>query len=406
MWAPDHDFEGVIRSLLAVFDFSFFPNDWSKFHGKRPVFGSLYTLLIPVLFFLRKSIRIWALVGWISVATFTWYWVHHQDRYLQAIVPLMAACTAATLILVFRQQRILVRRLVALLVGLQIALGADVYFIPTHAMTGSAVKRSVELLGMGHQGKYSERFVVEPRWVALSYAIPKEARVLFHDVHTHLGTEREGVRDLALWQSGITYSEAKSPNDVYRWYKEMGVSHIVTIGGKSTGTDRLASDLIFYDFVYRRATRLDDVEGLHVFEMPQGPSTLPFRDKAVVASCGTENSYELYPLKALARPSIGPLSRIRHPPIASTSNVNDVSRWYPEVDFVVVGAKCEALSGLTPQFKKVAERPKRGSVPACTLYVRNDGISSNRAMRSSSTKSTPPSEESSEATSADALGPQ
>jgi hypothetical protein len=372
MWSPERNTSGIIRSLLAVFDFSFIPNDWSRFHGKRPVFGSLFTLLVPVLFWLRGTKRIWAIVGWLHIAIFTWYWVHHQDRYLQAIVPLMAACTAATLVLIYRLQHRWIRALTGGLVALQLALGADVYFIATHAMTGSAVKRSVDFLSMGYQGKYQERFSIEPRWVALSNTIPKGARILFHDVHTHLGSEHEGVRDLALWQSGLNYSLSKHPEDVYRWLKDKGVTHIVTIAGKSTGNDRLASDLVFYDYVYRRAKRLKDVEGLHVFELIAPPKDVPYRDKVVVVSCGPTNSYELRNLKDLSRPGIGPLSYVRRAPITTTTDSASLFAMYAEADFVVVGAKCEAPPGMTAQFKKIAERPKRGSVPAYTLYLRQD----------------------------------
>ena len=406
MWAPERNLDGFLRSLLAVVDFSFFPNDWSRFHGKRPVFGSLFTLLIPLLFFVRGTKRIWSLVAWISVALFTWYWVHHQDRYLQAIVPLMAACTAATLILVFRQQRRTIRGLVIGLVGLQLALGADVYFIATHAMTGSAVKRSVDLLGMGYQGKFADRFAIEPRWVALSNAIPEGARILFHDIHTHLGSEREGVRDLALWQSGINYSTSKRPEDVHRWLKEMGVTHIVTIAGRSTGNDRLASDLIFYDYVYRRAKRLDDVEGLHVFELPIVPKDVPYRDKALVVSCNSGNSYDVHHLADLARPSIGPLSRVRYEPLTTTKEVAELGGLYAEVDFVVVGNKCDTPPGLNSRFKKVAERPKRGSVPAVNLYIRQDFTQPSGTTNGTGTTVLPHVEESPEVMGSDGVGLQ
>ena len=77
------DLDGLWKTLKAVFTFAFIPNDYSRNHGNVPVFGSLFTLLIPCLIFLKKTRRIWMLVAIVDVAILTWYWVHHQDRYLQ-----------------------------------------------------------------------------------------------------------------------------------------------------------------------------------------------------------------------------------------------------------------------------------------------------------------------------------
>jgi hypothetical protein len=322
------------------------------------------------LFFLRGTKRIWVLVGWINAALVTWYWVHHQDRYLQAILPLMAAVTAAILVLAFRKFRFSIRSLLVVLLGTQIALGADVYFIATHAMTGSAVKRVVELLSLGHQGKYDERFEVERRYTALARAIPPGARILFHDMQAHLGSEREAIRDVALWQSGINYSLAKHPNDIHRLLKDMGASFIVVNPGKTTGNDRLSSDLLFLDFVYRRTKRLSDVEGLHVFRLPETPRDVPFQSRALMVKCGTPSPYEVHPIWALARPGIGPLSKIPAQPLERTQDAGMARTFLEHVDFVAVAAKCDPPPGLTSQFTKVAERPKRGSLPPFSLYIR------------------------------------
>ena len=101
-WRPSHDLAGIKRTLIALFEFSFIPNDYSAYHGKVPVFGSLFTLLLVTLPFLRGTKRIWGLVGSVHLSLFVWYWTHHQDRYLQTIVPWMAVVTAAILILLWR----------------------------------------------------------------------------------------------------------------------------------------------------------------------------------------------------------------------------------------------------------------------------------------------------------------
>ena len=40
--------------------------------------------------FLKGTRRLWLLALWIHVGVFAWYSVHHQDRYLQGLLPLMA----------------------------------------------------------------------------------------------------------------------------------------------------------------------------------------------------------------------------------------------------------------------------------------------------------------------------
>ena len=157
--APQDRSEGVIETLRALVTFSFVPHDWSTLHGKVPVFGSLFTLLLPCLLLFRKTRRTWGLVLWIHVAIATWYSVHHQDRYLQTLMPLMAAVVAAVLIRIWRSGS-WARGALLPLVGAQVAWGGDVYFIPTHQMLhDSPIPRVAQLLSGGYKKQYDERFV-------------------------------------------------------------------------------------------------------------------------------------------------------------------------------------------------------------------------------------------------------
>jgi hypothetical protein len=373
MWSPPHNLRGVAASVQALFGYSFLPNDWSKFHGDRPVFGSLLTILLPILLWVRNARRVWLCAGWIHAAIFIWYWVHHQDRYLQAILPLMTAVTVSIIVLVYRQLRVAVKWAVGLAIVVQIASTADVYFIATHAMAGSAVRRVVENLGFGHAGKFDERFTIEPRWTAIGKALPSDAKVLFHDLQSHLGTGHEGVRDAALWQYGLDYSQAKHPAEIHRWLKEMGVTHIVLSANKSSGNDRLAGDLMFLDFVYRRAHFAKDVDGLLLFENPETLPELPFYNRVIVVSCDKATEMALHPLASLAQPAVGPLSLPRASPIAVTGDEAELQRWLKQADFAVVDAQCTVPEGINTALRKVAERPKRGVLPASNLYVRRDG---------------------------------
>ncbi len=374
MWAPSRTIHGFASSVQALFAYSFSPNDWSRFHGDRPVFGSLLTILLPIILWVKQTRRVWVLIGWIHGAIFIWYWVHHQDRYLQAILPLMAAATASSLILIFRQLQLAIRSAVWLVIVVQLATAADVYFLATHAMAGSAIRRVVENLGFGHAGKYAERFTIEPRITTLSKYLPGDARVLFHELQSHLGTGREAVRDAVLWQYGLNYSQAKNPAELHRWLKEMGVTHLVTTANKSNGSDRLAGDFLFFDFVYRRARFTKDIDGLLLFENPDRLPDVPFHARAVIVSCDSGPKMELHPLASLAQPALGPLRLPRAEPIATTHDQAELQRWLQNTeqgaDFAAVDARCEVPPSVDLGLRKVADRLQRGVLPAYGLYVR------------------------------------
>ncbi len=370
MWQPPRTWDGVLRSLLATVDFSFIPNDWKKFHGDRPVFGSLFTLFVPFLFLLKGTRRIWYLVLGLHGAIFTWFWVHHQDRYLQAILPLLAAATAAILVLVIRQLRAWPRRALLVLVVLQLAVAADLYFLPTHAMAGSAVKKVVDTLGMGHQKKYAERFTIEPKMTQIGKSLPENARILFHEQQSHLGTGRESVQDTAFWQYGIDYGRMKDPLGVHRMLGELGVTHIYFSTVKSLGMDTLAGDFMFFDYVHNRAGRRQNFDNVAVVEVPERLRDASFNHQVLLFSCASRYRASLHQVLQLALPGYGPKSRSEFPALRTTTDREQGRAWLEEVDMVGADPKCDLSSVIGAHFSRVAERPKRGRVGAYHLFLR------------------------------------
>ena len=307
MWQPPHTFAGLLTSLKALFTFSFVPNDWGKLHGRTPVFGSLFTLLLPCLILCRGRLRLWGLVGWVHFSILCWYWVHHQDRYLQGILPLMAAATAALLILAFRTG-IIARVALGLLVALQVVWGGDVYFFQTHSMSKSPLKKSIDLLSSGFEGNYEKRFGVQGQFQAVARELPKHARVLVHDENSHLGLEAESIMDRFPFEYGISYGLSASPRAVYDLYRSLGATHILW-APKSKGTDSLAGDIMFFDFALRRATSLGSPGGMRLAEMPEQPPSATFNDTVAVFSCAGSYPTGLYPVSALRVPVYGPRQR-------------------------------------------------------------------------------------------------
>ena len=307
MWQPPHTFAGLLTSLKALATFSFIPNDWGRLHGRTPVFGSLFTLLLPCLVLCRSRLRLWGLVGWIHFSILCWFWVHHQDRYLQGVMPLMASATAALLILAWRSGLIASAAL-SLLVVLQVVWGGDVYFFQTHSMVKSPLKKSIDLLSSGFEGNYEGRFRVQGQFQSVARQLPPHARVVVHDENNHLGLEAQSIMDRFPFEYGISYGLQKDPRALFDLYRSLGATHVLW-APRSKGTDSLAGDIMFYDFVVRRASSLGSFGGMRLSKMPDQPPSGPFNDTVAVFSCAGSYPTGLYPVSSLRVPVYGPRQR-------------------------------------------------------------------------------------------------
>jgi hypothetical protein len=244
--------EKLLKTLRALVTFSFKPNDWGGFHGDKPVFGSLFTLLVPVLLFLRAPRRLWLLVVGTHLGIAVWYLTNHQDRYLQAIVPWMAACTAATLALGWQQGPV-VRAGITALVSVQLVWGSDIYFIRTHAMLGDSPIRAVgELLGAAHQGRYAERFERSGSLQAIGDRLPPGATLLVHDVEEKLGARAETVLDSPGRQGAIDYLLLDSPRVVEALWRQLRITYVVWLPHwRGMGRDDLGREAVFDRALYQ-----------------------------------------------------------------------------------------------------------------------------------------------------------
>lgn len=300
-WAPTHDWAGFKQTLLATLDFSFVPNDWPRFHGDRPVFGSLYTLFIPALLFLRGSKRSWVLVGWIQLGVFTWYWVSHQDRYLQSLVPLMAAVVAAVLGNLWRLRSPVLQVASGALVLFQVAWGGDVPFLQTHSMIQSPQKETLSLLQAGYAGKYKSR--LGPRkssFEDVGKELPRDARVVLHDQVMTLGIARPVIRDARPWQFGLNYGLLKDRPQVYDALKSLGATHVVWTDGRQRYWDSVAGEAVFYGFAQRTINQRT-VAGVTIGELPKAsPRTAP-NTKLLLVRCSSKGySTGIYELEDVA----------------------------------------------------------------------------------------------------------
>lgn len=369
MWAPSRDLKGLLQTLGTLATFSFIPNDWPALHGRVPVFGSLFTLLLPLLLLCRGTRRIWLLVGWIHCAVFVWFSVHHQDRYLQGIMPIIAAATTAMIVLVWRQLGRAAQVGMVALVGLQLVWGGDVYFIQTHSLAGSPIKRAVDLLSAGYSGDYSKRFDVQGRYRAVGSKLPPDARLLLHETNINLGTGVTTVLDSHGWQYAIEYGEQTSPRAVFDMLRQLNVTHVYAMPN-SKGTDSIGGDIRFYDLVLRRGQHKQSVAGgtlLTLGEPPKGP----FDDSVVMLSCGTDYKPGAYRVNDLSTQPFGPRLKSLPAPRMPAKDAETAADLIGSVEYVVLDRRCRlgALETLESGYQRLTTRKKR-RLPGYEIWAR------------------------------------
>ena len=276
--------ERLRETSIAVFKFSFVPHDWYPFHHDVPVFGFLFTLSLPLLLFVRRSGRVWLLATGTMIGVFVWYWTYHQDRYLQALLPWMVACTSATLALAWSSN--LVARIgVAALVGLQVIWGGDVPFLPTHAMIGDVpFKRTIEMLSASFRND-TNALTTHTGYEEIADYLPANAVVLMHEEYLRLGIRRRFVGDSQLYQGAIDYAYLGSPGAVFDQLASFGVTHLLwRQSGSPYREITPAGELVFFDFVLRYTRNRKDFGDISVAEMPEQHP--PDRPVGMVAHLG------------------------------------------------------------------------------------------------------------------------
>jgi len=387
-WRPERTLDGVWETVKALFTFSIIPNDYPRFHGKVPTFGSLFTILLLVLPFLKKGARLWGIAGLVHAGIFIWFWTHHQDRYLQTMLPWMAAVTAALLTKLWWDAREgaklgcaargAARVAVGLLIALQVIWGGDVWFLPNHAMAGSVPKKVIDMIAAGYKKDYSTRYKIYGPYTQVAKALPPKARVMLHDNHIHLGIGAETINDWGGWQFGISYARLGSPKAVWEKYRELGATHILWDNNVSKGWDSVGGDLVFFEMATRYAGTAKAIGRTRLVKMPSAaPDETGRNDLALVVGCDKRNyATGLYKFTNLTVPVFGP-KKFKFPKPSKSGEPSDLAG---EAAAIVLDPKCpEAKKFGHSDFQLVAKR-KRIYAPRgkkeYELYLRKAGSSS------------------------------
>jgi len=314
-WAvvrPSRDLAGVLETIWAAATLGF--RAFDKFHGDVPVFGFLFAATAYCLPFLRPKWRLWLAYGLGFTAALVWYWTNHRDRYLQACLPWLVAATVSALGIMWRERGSPGRVAVALLVGAELLTGMGLFLLPSYFMVpgGHPAVDVMRLVHAGYEKEYGDRFRPFDEWnfaawTAIGALVPRGARVLVHEDRLWLGLDAPVVVDEAQWQAGIRYSNLSTPADVYDLLRGLGVTHIVTGKSHGDGGDQgVKGNVLFWDFVTSRATRVEHRGGLTLWQMPKArpPAEIPGPVLVITCNLSVEGGLYDFPTLTMGVPNL------------------------------------------------------------------------------------------------------
>jgi hypothetical protein len=360
-FGPPPGMAGVWEALKATLTFSLKPNDWPVFHRDVPVFGSLFTLSMFCLPFIRAGIRLWLAYLGVMLAIVAWYLTSHQDRYIQAWLPVMVACTVATLALVWNRRSLLVRALVVALVAVQIVWGADVPFFPTHNMINndSPIRFVSNFLASGFL-KTPNRLRLFGEAGLVGERLPRNANLLIHEFNPQIGFGAHTVND--QWQGRLSYAALASPAAIYRELADMKVTHLVWYE-RTSGWNSVGSDLAFLGFALNHCSAHELIGHLTLARLPETPpSPSAFNDRVAVLACNNPYPNGFYTIESLVIPEP------QQPWASPQSTWSDAAAAVRDASFLVVDPRC--TPNLPPEVPTWFHPPILRSGGELRLYIR------------------------------------
>jgi hypothetical protein len=290
-WIPDGNaWQRFNHATRLFWTFSFEPH--YSFTRNVPVFGSLFTLLLPALLFIGDRSRI--LVGAIisSVALFIWAYVYNVDRNLQVFMPVMAAVTAALIIRIWRTSWV-ARLGLAPLVLLQIVWGGDALFYNSYNRVDSAMN----LIRSGFEGTSQALFdSYRKSFRDIHTVLPKGSRVLLHNAHPTLGIDHDLYLDGLGYQALITYDRVHTPAELYQYYRRLGLTHLLFDPNGFRAPTKQQE--VVWNALIRSARLIGHYANYRLLEMPrEAPAPEPKWQVALIGMRGYADG--IYPIERL-----------------------------------------------------------------------------------------------------------
>lgn len=346
--------EQLQQTLIGGWQIAFTSFTRGRFHGTLPYFGSLFTLSVLWLPFLRGAKRTWFLFLVTQLGVFTWFAFSHVERYLQMMIPWMAAVVVAALVLAWRQSPLARLPLLAL-VAMQVVWGGDALFIRSHAMARELpLIHSARLIESGYKGNWALRERVFDPLQTIGEALPAKSTVLLHELNPRVGLSARVVADMAGLQTRIRYGLMNSPREVYDLYRDMGITHIVWARKGSHGWDTLGGDLRFFEFV--QAVDAPKTAGSFYYgSMLDQPPEFESSNIVLYAGCGQTFEPGFFRLADMNVKDRQPKRISGFKPLPEHDG--ELQEAMGEVDFIVYGTKCKnAFRPRGAEFKHAATR--------------------------------------------------
>jgi hypothetical protein len=342
----------------GAIEFPFRTRERPDFHKDWPIFGPLFHLSVFWLPFLRGSKRTWHLFLATFAGLFFWYYFNHWERYLQPMIPWMAAVTSATLILIWRRGWLTKLALTAM-VGLELVWGGDAYFFPHVMLRDSPIRASADFITTGFKGEIARRDSFLRPFKDIGDALPEGARVLLHEHCPRLGLQAPVINDFPGFQTLISYQDLGSARAVYDLYHSLGVTHLVHQDAYSSWLDNLAGDLRFWEFATNWGTHQKRYGPFVVAEMPAAPPDQALSNMVAYLSCDPAYSRGLHPIGALdIRPgNPGEVKAV----VPLPKGNREIIELVKQAGFLVTSPTCKKLKWPNAVFTDFRRAAKRGN---------------------------------------------
>jgi hypothetical protein len=289
--APSALTERFTSSAKLSFSFSLVPQ---YYFVNAPVFGSVFTLALPLLLIIgrRNARRLWLGAFVAMGAVFMWAFTYRIDRNLQVFLPVLAAVTAAILVRAWELGR-LARAGVGALVAVQLAWGAGLMFSGNERMNAA-----LTLLRGAMEGRSRELLrASRADYVAIGNSLPPDAKVLLHDFHLSLGINRPIILDWLGYQDQIDYASFETPRALHDRLRALGVTHVVWVPGQREAPTR--QEEILWGLFVETLRPKQDFGPFSVAALPTSPPAAePPYQVMVVGMPGLDDG--LYPIQALS----------------------------------------------------------------------------------------------------------
>jgi hypothetical protein len=342
----------VRESLGLIWTFAFKPH--YSFMGDIPTFGFAFTLALPLLIAIRDRKRL--LVGAAASlgALFVWASTYRVDRHLQILLPLLVATSVAIVVRAWRLGW-LAKVGVTTLLAVQLAWAGDLYTVGLDRAAAA-----IPLINSGRDGRAASRFDgYFTSHQEIGRALPRDAVLLLHHWHPHLGINRRIILDFVGSGGLVDYRTFATSADVYDRFRQLGVTHVAHLPGVQASA-QLIDVILFDSFVFEAPGPKTRFGQFELFAMPTvRPRARPPLQAVAIGAGGYADG--LYQIGALDNTSTLPPSLHHFNEPIRRAGAGGLSPLLAESDVVVTGERID-LDNMTAQvlardFQKVSNYP-------------------------------------------------